>query len=87
MNPDENVCLCYKVSLRKIRTFLKREKPPVASRLSDCLGAGTGCGWCCPFLKDLHTQFKNGEEPDLPLSPTEYAKRRARYRKSGSREE
>ena len=87
MNPDENVCLCYRVSLRKIRTFLKREKPPVASRLGDCLGAGTGCGWCCPFLEQLHAQSQAGEEPDLPLSPTDYAKRRARYRESGTREE
>ena len=87
MNPDEHVCLCYKVSLRKIRTFLKREEPKVASQLADCLGAGTGCGWCCPFLQDLHAQSKCGKEPDLPLSPTDYAKRRANYRKTGTREE
>ena len=27
------------------------------------------------------------EEPDLPVSPEEYAKRRAKYRKTGEREE
>lgn len=87
MNPDENVCLCFKVSLRKLKTYIKREEPKVASQLGDCLGAGTGCGWCCPFLEELHAQSARGEEPDLELSPVEYAKKRAEYRKSGKREE
>ena len=77
MDPDDHVCLCFRVSLRKVRTFLNREDPPVASRLADCLGAGTGCQWCVPFLKKLHAQKQAGEPIDLPVSPTEYASRRA----------
>ncbi|MCH2161045.1 MAG: hypothetical protein MK085_04140 [Phycisphaerales bacterium] len=87
MNPDEHVCLCYRVSLRKIRTYLKVEKPPVASGLCECHDAGTGCGWCVPFLKKLHAQAAAGETPDLPISPTEYAKRRAKYRREGRRDD
>jgi bacterioferritin-associated ferredoxin len=87
MDPDDEVCLCFHVSQRKLVNFLKRERPTVPSRLSDCLGAGTGCQWCVPFLKKLHQQWQCGEEPNLPVSPETYAKRRAAYHKSGKRDE
>lgn len=88
MNDDDQVCLCFRVSKRKIVNFCKREKPPVASLISECLSAGTGCQWCVPFIKKLHQQCLDGvEEPDLPVSPEEYASRRARYRVSGKRED
>ena len=87
MLDDDHVCLCFHVSKRKIVNFCKREQPPVASLISECLSAGTGCGWCVPFLKKLHEQAARGEaNPDLPVSPEEYAKRRARYRVTGDRE-
>lgn len=81
MDPDDHVCLCFRVSLRKITNFVAREDPPVASRIADCLGAGTGCQWCVPFLRKLHEQHRAGEEMGLPVGPEEYAKRRAAYRK------
>ncbi len=81
MDPDDHVCLCFRVSLRKITNFIAREDPPVASRIADCLGAGTGCQWCVPFLRKLHEQHRAGEEMGLPVGPAEYAKRRATYRK------
>jgi bacterioferritin-associated ferredoxin len=80
MDPDDHVCLCFHVSLRKLRHFLEREQPKVASQLSECLGAGTGCQWCVPFLRKLWEEAQRGEEPDLPVAPTEYAARRAAYR-------
>lgn len=87
MNDDDHVCLCFHVSKRKIVNYCKRERPPVASLISDCLSAGTGCGWCVPFLKSLHKQSLAGaENPDLPLSPAEYAKRRTAFRTTGTRE-
>lgn len=87
MNPDDHVCLCFHVSQRKIVNFCKREKPRHASQISTCLSAGTGCGWCIPFLRKLHEQSLAGvADPDLPVSPEEYAKKRARYRKTGERE-
>lgn len=86
MNPDDEVCLCFRVSLRKIRTFLAVENPPVASLISECLSAGTGCMWCVPFLKNLHAQHKRGETPDLKVSPEQYASSRLTYHKTDERE-
>ncbi|MBI1337967.1 MAG: (2Fe-2S)-binding protein [Phycisphaera sp.] len=88
MHDDDHVCLCFHVSKRKIVNFCKREKPPAASLISQCLSAGTGCGWCIPFIKKLHEQTMAGvDHPDLPTSPEEYAKRRARYLSTGERPE
>ena len=87
MNPDDHVCLCFHVSQRKVVNYCKREKPRVASLISECLSAGTGCGWCVPFLKSLHKQALDGvEEPDLPHSPEEYAKKRSAFRETGRRD-
>ncbi len=85
MHPDDHVCLCFRVSLRKLRTYLRREKPRVPSQLSECLGAGTGCHWCVPFIEELHRQWVAGEEPNLPESPEEYAARRLRFHETGER--
>ncbi|MCW5776335.1 MAG: hypothetical protein KIS87_07860 [Phycisphaeraceae bacterium] len=87
MDPDDHVCLCFRVSLRKIRTFLAVENPPVASLISECLSAGTGCHWCVPFLEHLHAQRARGETPDLKVSPQRYAEARLRFHKSGTRDE
>lgn len=87
MDPDDHVCLCFRVSLRKIAAFIAREEPRVPSQISECLGAGTGCQWCVPFLKRLHALHAEGRPMDLPVSPEEYARRRARYRSSGARDE
>ena len=87
MDHDDHVCLCFHVSQRKIVNFCKRERPPVASLISECLSAGTGCGWCVPFIKDLHKQVMDGvEEPGVRLDVGAYAGRRATFRKSGERD-
>ena len=81
---DQKVCLCFHVSRRKLLNFLRIEKPRVASQLSQCGGAGTGCGWCIPFLKQLHQQAVAGGVVELDqLTPEEYAKKRAAYIRSG----
>jgi hypothetical protein len=87
MDPDDHVCLCFRVSLRKIRTFLRVEDPPVASLISECLDAGTGCRWCVPFLRHLHAQHRRGETPDLSISPQRYAEARKAYHASGARDQ
>ena len=87
MELDDNVCLCHRVSLRKLTNYMKREQPAVPSMLSECLGAGTGCQWCVPFLKIIHSQWQCGEEPHLPVSPESYAARRAQYHQTGHRDE
>lgn len=86
MHPDDHVCLCFRVSLRKLRTYLNVQKPAVPSQLSECMGAGTGCHWCVPFLTSLHRQWERGEKPDLPVSPEEYAARRREYHRTGQRD-
>lgn len=86
MNPDDEVCLCFHVSLRKIQTFLARENPPVASLISECLGAGTGCQWCVPFLKHLHQCHVNGKTVDLKVSPEEYTRARLGFHKTKVRD-
>ncbi|MHC4141225.1 MAG: (2Fe-2S)-binding protein [Planctomycetota bacterium] len=86
MDRDDHVCLCYRVSLRKLVSYLNRTQPTVPSQLSECLGAGTGCHWCVPFLERLHKQWQRGEEPDLRVSPEHYARRRAAYHRTGRRE-
>jgi bacterioferritin-associated ferredoxin len=56
MRPDDEVCLCFHVTKRKVVQFIKRGSAQVPSQVSECLGAGTGCGWCRPFLKRLFEQ-------------------------------
>jgi bacterioferritin-associated ferredoxin len=82
MHEDDEVCLCFHVSLRKIRSYLQRENPKVASLISECLSAGTGCGWCVPFLKHLHAQHQAGNAIDLRISPEQYMKDRSTYRET-----
>lgn len=86
VNPDDEVCLCFHVSLRKIRGFMERESPPVASLISECLGAGTGCRWCVPFLKHLHQCHVDGQPVDLRVSPEEYARTRLSFHETKVRD-
>lgn len=87
MDADDEVCLCFHVSLRKIRGFLEREDPPVASLVSECLGAGTGCQWCVPFLKHLHRCHVEGKPVDLRVSPEEYARTRLSFHATKQRDQ
>jgi NAD(P)H-nitrite reductase large subunit len=79
MDLDDEVCLCFHVSRRKLVNFVRLHRPKVPSQLSECGGAGTGCGWCVPFLKQIHRQ--GGEAAGL--STEEYARRRAEYVRAG----
>ncbi len=84
MDLDAKVCYCFHVTRRKLVNFLRVHRPRVASQLSECGGAGTGCGWCVPFLKQLHRQACDGGATELEqLSPEEYARQRAAYVKAG----
>lgn len=59
MGPDDELCLCFHVSKRKVVNFLRVERPASPSQLSECFGAGTGCGWCRPFLRKLFEEARN----------------------------
>ena len=84
MELDAKVCYCFHVSRRKLINFVRHYRPRVASQLSECGGAGTGCGWCIPFLKQIHEQAVGGGSTDLEtLTSEEYARRRAAYVRAG----
>ncbi len=85
MDLDDHVCLCFHISKRKLVAYLRTQSPRVASQLSQCGGAGTGCGWCVPYLKKL---FETAKGTPLPIvepdpSPVDYAANRAGYIASG----
>ncbi|MCA9213576.1 MAG: (2Fe-2S)-binding protein [Planctomycetales bacterium] len=80
MNVDDEVCLCFHVTRRKVENYIRIERPRRVAQLSECFGAGTGCGWCRPFLQRL---FENAttacdSHDDLP-SASDYANQRAEY--------
>ncbi len=64
--------------MRKLVNYARRERPARASQLSQCLDAGTGCGWCIPILQAIHEdpwKFDAGR-----IDAEEYARQRATYR-------
>src|ERR1700722_3788865 len=84
MSIDQKVCLCFHVTRRKLLNYLRIERPRVASQLSECGGAGTGCGWCIPFLREMFQHAVEGGTTQLEqLTPEEYEKRRAEHIRAG----
>ena len=80
MELDDKVCYCFHVSQRKVLNFLRRHKPRVASQLSECGGAGTGCGWCVAYLTRYFEAHRTGETlPSDEITPAQYAQQRAAY--------
>ena len=84
MQLDDEVCLCFHVTKRKILNHLRVHRPRVPSQLSNCASAGTGCGWCIPFLKKYFDKAQIGQnvEPD-DVSAQEYARGRGCYLREG----
>ncbi len=63
LQPDDTVCYCFHVPKRKIENFCRNTRPRYPSQISECLSAGTGCGWCRPLLQRIHQQTCGVEEP------------------------
>jgi len=85
MELDDELCLCFHVTKRKVVNFLRIEKPQRAGQLAECFGAGTGCGWCRPFLEKLFAEYASSAgdstvDPDSFPNAEQYAQMRARYR-------
>ena len=83
---DQEICLCFHVTRRKIENFIRLEQPRRAAQLSECFGAGTGCGWCRRYLIALFESAQaDGEstlsEVQIPVA-ADYAKMRRHYRKT-----
>jgi bacterioferritin-associated ferredoxin len=84
MQLDDEVCLCFHVTKRKVSNFLRVEQPRRAGQLSECFGAGTGCGWCRGYLQRMFDEaVAGGATQEADLSPEEYARRRASYIRAG----
>ena len=83
MKPDDKLCYCFHVSQRKVINFIRIHRPLVPSQISECGGAGTGCGWCVPFLKKLFDAANSELEVSIEMSPEDYAKQRSEYVLSG----
>ena len=84
MELDDELCLCFHVTKRKVINFIRVEKPARPAQLSECFGAGTGCGWCRTYLRRLFEQARGGQ-PDVEPEPTrtQYARGRAQYVRAG----
>ena len=77
---DATVCLCFHVTRRKLEKFVRLEHPRRASQMSECGGAGTGCGWCRPILTKIFEQ----QLDSLPDAAA-YAAARRTFRETGER--
>jgi NAD(P)H-nitrite reductase large subunit len=84
MHLDDEICLCFHVSKRKIVNFLRVEQPRRVSQVSECFGAGTGCGWCRPFLQRYFDEMRAaGELAADDVTKEEYASGRSQYVREG----
>jgi NAD(P)H-nitrite reductase large subunit len=81
---DDEICLCFHVTQRKLLSFIRVQQPRRASQLSECFGAGTGCGWCRPYLRQLFadTVGAGASAASLP-DRDEYAQQRSEYIRDG----
>ncbi len=82
MELDDLVCYCFRVPKRKIVNFIRQRQPKRASQVSECFGAGTGCGWCIPVLIRLHREEMEGRIVEADdITPEEYERLRLEYQK------
>jgi bacterioferritin-associated ferredoxin len=84
MQLDDEVCLCFHVTKRKILNHLRVHRPRVPSQLSACASAGTGCGWCVSLLKKyFETARENQSAAADDVSAQDYARGRGQYLRAG----
>lgn len=92
MLPDDELCLCFHVSWRKVINYIRVNRVRLPSQLSECQSAGTGCGWCRTFMRRLVEKMgdspPSAEELDAWLvdhftSAGKYAEGRQNYIQAG----
>ncbi len=64
MQVDDELCLCFHVSWRKVLNYIRVHRIKVASQLSECQSAGTGCGWCRSAMKRLVQRMQDHPPTD-----------------------
>jgi bacterioferritin-associated ferredoxin len=89
MQPDDELCLCFHITWRKVLNYVRVHRVRLPSQLADCGGAGTGCGWCRKQLERIAAiaadSPPSAEEIDAWLESNTpgrraYAEGRAQYR-------
>lgn len=84
MQLDDEVCLCFHVTKRKLLSFLRVEKPRRPAQMSECFGAGTGCGWCRRYLERLFEATRSTTPTtETDLDAAAYSQARAAYIRAG----
>ncbi|MFM7161799.1 MAG: bacterioferritin-associated ferredoxin [Planctomycetaceae bacterium] len=88
MDDRDTVCFCFHVSQRKILNYLRLHRLRRASQLSECGGAGTGCGWCVHYLERYFATAGTspeslGESALGELPAAEYERQREAYLRAG----
>ncbi len=84
MELDDKICYCFHITKRKILNFIRIHRPRRASQISECGGAGTGCGWCIPFLQRYFAaEFERRTAEPEAITPEEYARLRGEYIRDG----
>jgi bacterioferritin-associated ferredoxin len=59
MLPDDQLCLCFHVTWRKVINYIRVHRVQVPSQVSECQSSGTGCGWCRKSISRLVQQMKD----------------------------
>lgn len=59
MRPDDELCLCFHVSWRKVINFIRIHRVRLPSQIAGCQSAGTGCGWCRAAMSKLVARMEN----------------------------
>ncbi len=92
MQVDDELCLCFHVSWRKVINYIRVHRVKVPSQLSECQSAGTGCGWCRAAMRRLVKRMEaappQGDDLQQWLdeeysSASQYAAGRKRYLDEG----
>ena len=84
MELDYTICYCFHVSKWKILNYIRIHQARRPSQISQCGGAGTGCGWCVSYLKRYFEESSpTGESATEAITPDEYARQRAAYIAAG----
>ncbi|QDU45141.1 (2Fe-2S)-binding protein [Symmachiella dynata] len=82
---DDTICYCFHVSKRKIVNYIRIHNLKRPSQVSQCGGAGTGCGWCVSYLKRYFEAAAATNEPgNESQTAEEYAEQRAAYIAAGN---
>ena len=61
MDLDTEICVCFHVTLRKLWNYARREQPQFTALMTECLGAGTGCGSCVRLLGEIAALAPTGD--------------------------